>query len=134
LLFEWKEAARIPTETIRMLALEGLEQLTQVDSRLGKYGPILLSETQVARHLMTKDQNKDLDVNLSAFLSLISPFFLLGGAHKVMEYLIRRFQYVLLRSAQTFVYSFGLRVYFGLFIGSSLRFPCYSSLLPLQVR
>lgn len=93
LLFDWKEAARIPAETIRMLALEGLEQLNLLDPRIGKYGPTLFTEASQPRHLLTKGENEQLDQELSSFLSLLSPHFLLGGCHKVLEFLIRKYQY-----------------------------------------
>lgn len=77
-----------------MLALEGLEQLTPLDNRLGNYTSKLFSESKIERHLMTKEENQALDAQLSTFLSLLSPFFLLGGTHKVLEYLIRQYQCV----------------------------------------
>eukprot|EP01127_Copromyxa_protea_P003006 TRINITY_DN128_c1_g1_i3.p1 TRINITY_DN128_c1_g1~~TRINITY_DN128_c1_g1_i3.p1 ORF type:complete len:1239 (+),score=366.90 TRINITY_DN128_c1_g1_i3:14-3730(+) len=92
LLFDGKEAARIPAETIRMLALEGLEELSLLDSRIKKFGAILFNEHQTARHLLTKEANNTIDEQIASFLPLLSPHFLLGGTHKVLEHLIRRFQ------------------------------------------
>ena len=36
--------------------------------------------------------NDKLDQSIAAFLRLLSPHFLLGAAHKVLEYFIRRYQ------------------------------------------
>lgn len=74
--------------------MSGIDQLNLLENRFGNYIPTLFAEARSPRHLMTKAQNDALDKELSAFLSLLSPFFLLGGAHKVLEFLIRKYQYV----------------------------------------
>jgi len=40
----------------------------------------------------TKEENEKLDASINAFLSQLSPYFLLKPSGKVLEYLIRRFR------------------------------------------
>lgn len=44
------------------------------------------------RTLLTKEQNKELDVSLERMIRGLSPFMLLPATHKVLEYFIRWFQ------------------------------------------
>lgn len=96
LLFEKKDAAKIDLHSLYHLSLSGLEQLKKFDSRFKAFELTLFSPAskEVSRELQTKEVNKRLDESIEAFLLLLSPFFLHKSAHKVIEYLIRKYWYV----------------------------------------
>ena len=97
LLFDGKEAARIELTALHLLALDGLEQLKKLDPRIRSFQKTLFSEAskEFTRELQTKEVNQKLDESLRNFLVLLSPFFMLKGAHKVLEYLIRQYKYAM---------------------------------------
>eukprot|EP01114_Cavostelium_apophysatum_P019937 TRINITY_DN6557_c0_g1_i2.p1 TRINITY_DN6557_c0_g1~~TRINITY_DN6557_c0_g1_i2.p1 ORF type:complete len:2043 (+),score=611.24 TRINITY_DN6557_c0_g1_i2:150-6278(+) len=94
LLFDINQAANIDLETLHTIALEGLEELERQDDRFTSFRETLLSRDYVSidRDVRTKDWNQKLDQSISEFLRLLSPFFLLRPAHKILEYFIRRYR------------------------------------------
>lgn len=47
---------------------------------------------ETERLQLTSDENAALDEQITSFLRLLSPFFLLKPAHKALEYLIRKYR------------------------------------------
>lgn len=84
-------------DTIVGMAENGVAELAQLDGRLAVLKDTLLSPAIVrgaSRDMRTKSENKAQDAMLEGVLRKLSPYFTLPAAHKVMEYLIRRFAYV----------------------------------------
>lgn len=94
LLFESKEAADIDNETVFSIGLNGLEELKVIEPAFSTFDNSLFGETSksLERALQSKDVNEKLDKHISKFLQYLSPYFLLKPAHKVLEWLIRRYQ------------------------------------------
>lgn len=93
-LFERQQASLISTDTIWNLANEGLQELIKLDSRFSPFEHTLFSfsSKQLVRDLQTRDENQKLDVSIGSFLQLLSPYFMQKSAHKVIEYLLRRYR------------------------------------------
>ena len=94
LLFDSKEAADIDNETVFSIGLNGLEELKVIEPAFRMFEKSLFGDSSMSleRSLQTKDVNEKLDKHISKFLQYLSPYFLLKPAHKVLEWLIRRFQ------------------------------------------
>ena len=94
LLFEAKEAADIDNETIFSIGINGLEELKVIEPGFSTFDNSLFGDTSksLERTLQSKEVNEKLDKHISKFLQYLSPYFLLKPAHKVLEWLIRRFQ------------------------------------------
>eukprot|EP01080_Neovahlkampfia_damariscottae_P001118 gene1118-10632_t len=93
-LFDEKESAKIRTEDIFLLALDGLSELIQIDNRFRKFKDELFDQKSIVykRELQTSEVNQKLNEKLKNLLRLLSSYFLLTPAHKVIEYLIRKFK------------------------------------------
>lgn len=96
LLFDKKDAAKIELDAVYQLALSGLEVLKKLEPRLKPFEATLFSPSakELSRELQTKEANERLDESINTFLALLAPYFLEKHAHKVLEYLIRRYEYV----------------------------------------
>ncbi|KAL7317698.1 snoRNA-binding rRNA-processing protein utp10 [Mucor circinelloides] len=93
-LFSAREAADQDLETIYSIAYNGIMELVILDEKFSAFEKTLFSEgmKSVDRILQTKEENEKLDASINAFLSQLSPYFLLKPSGKVLEYLIRRFR------------------------------------------
>ncbi|KAL9551329.1 hypothetical protein MBANPS3_004308 [Mucor bainieri] len=93
-LFSAREAADQDLETIYSIAYNGIMELVILDEKFSAFEKTLFSEgmKSVDRVLQTKEENEKLDTSINAFLSQLSPYFLLKPSGKVLEYLIRRFR------------------------------------------
>ncbi|EGW32648.1 U3 small nucleolar RNA-associated protein 10 [Spathaspora passalidarum NRRL Y-27907] len=93
LLFEPKVASTQDYEYIHQIAYEGLEELSELDSRFNKFKQTLFSDTSINldRNVQTKDIVDQLNRNIEAFLTLVGPYYNLVPAIKATEWLIRRF-------------------------------------------
>ncbi|KAF1803275.1 hypothetical protein V8B55DRAFT_1587041 [Mucor lusitanicus] len=93
-LFSAREAADQDLETIYSIAYNGIMELVILDEKFSAFEKTLFSEgmKSVDRILQTKEENEKLDTSINAFLSQLSPYFLLKPSGKVLEYLIRRFR------------------------------------------
>ncbi|CEP08664.1 hypothetical protein [Parasitella parasitica] len=93
-LFSAREAADQDLETIYSIAKNGIMELVILDEKFAAFEKTLFSEAMksVDRILQTKEENDKLDTSINAFLSQLSPYFLLKPSGKVLEYLIRRFR------------------------------------------
>jgi hypothetical protein len=95
-LFDRIQATTVASETLWILAQEGLTELITLDQRFAKFQDTLFNSStkDFDRQLQTKALNSKLDESLSNFLSLLSPYFLLQASHKTIEYLIRKYRLV----------------------------------------
>jgi len=96
LIFEPQDAANQDFDTIYQLCYEGFLELCQLDPRFAPFAKSLFSEQskQQDRTQMTEAQNKQLDVVVEDFLSLVGSRLLLKPALRTVEWLVRRFRSV----------------------------------------
>jgi U3 small nucleolar RNA-associated protein 10 len=96
LIFEPAHAATQDLDTIYSIALEGFQELCLLDERFYVFERGLFRESSkdVNRLLLTKDEVKELDQSIEAFLELVSGRLLLKPAMKAVEWLVRRFRYL----------------------------------------
>eukprot|EP00741_Cyanophora_paradoxa_P012363 tig00020610_g11946.t1 len=94
ILFTPQEAAELDLESIHSLGLGGLGELEKLDARFQEYERSLFSAKakETNRELQTKEENKKLDDAIAGVLRLLSNYFLQKPAHRVFEYLVRRFK------------------------------------------
>jgi hypothetical protein len=95
LIFEPAHAATQDLDTIYSIALEGFNELCLLDQRFYAFERGLFSQSSkdVDRFLLTKDEVKELDSSIEAFLEIVSGRLLLKPAMKATEWLVRRFRY-----------------------------------------
>lgn len=93
-LFDPKEAGDYDAEAIYALGINGLAELQQLNPVFLKYQTILFSSQAIDmdRSLLTASENREIDEQLRTFLRLVSPYFLQKPAHKVLEWLIRKYR------------------------------------------
>jgi hypothetical protein len=91
--FDPQTAADTDSATIYHLAKNGLQELQQLDDRFSAYESTLFSSaaSELDRLGQTKQVQQALNLSLNAFLRILSPYFLIKPAHKVLEFLIRRY-------------------------------------------
>jgi U3 small nucleolar RNA-associated protein 10 len=96
LLFEPKVAASQSFENLYLICYNGYRDLCALDSRFLHFSKSLFSEQSKVedRTQMTQDENRKLDAVLEAFITLVGPRLLLRPAEKALEWLVRRFKYV----------------------------------------
>lgn len=98
-LYDEREAARLDDETVYNLAWNGLLELKQLDARF----EALDADPHVAklfcrqrihfhRAQIAKQDEKELNDALDKVLSALSAYFLLNATHKVLEFLVRRYE------------------------------------------
>lgn len=77
-----------------LLGLSGLEELIKLCSEFNEFKKNLFSPSSIDLQRSVQDQriNNKLNRDIENFLILLSPYFLLNTAHKVLEWLIHRFQ------------------------------------------
>ncbi|PWA00872.1 hypothetical protein BB558_003057 [Smittium angustum] len=93
-LYTSKRAADLSNDDIYEVGIDGLSQLILIDRKFERYSQTLLSleYKQKDRILLTKEQNKELDLELNNLIIHLSAHFLTRPAGKVLEWLIRRFR------------------------------------------
>ncbi|RCK63521.1 U3 small nucleolar RNA-associated protein 10 [Candida viswanathii] len=93
LIFDPKVAAGQDYEYIYDIAVEGLDDLCELDSRFNKFKQTLFSETSVTldRNLQSKEVIDQLNKNIDVFLTLVGPYYALTSSLKAVEWLVRRF-------------------------------------------
>lgn len=101
LLFDTHHAATQDFNKLFQLCHEGYQEICQLDPRFQAFAGNLFSDQSKHedRTQMTAAQNKSLDNVLEDFMSLITGRLLLKPAVKAMEWLVRRFRWVILPSA-----------------------------------
>jgi U3 small nucleolar RNA-associated protein 10 len=94
-LFTEKESAKIRSQDIHLLGLDGLNELIVMDNRFRKFKDELFDTNSLnfKRELQNNEVNEKLNEKLKNLLRLISPYFLLSSSHKVIEFLIRNYLY-----------------------------------------
>ena len=99
-LFSAKEAREHDFDSLHALGVNGFLQLTSIAPHLRSFERILFSGAAklTDRTLQTADANAELNSTIASFLPLLGPFLLDAPAGKVIEWLVRRFRYVLLRT------------------------------------
>lgn len=90
-LFSSSQSSETDEPTIIGLAQSGLSQLSQFDVRFSAFEKSLFSPHPFDRAGQTKNTLMALNQSVNSFLLLLSPYFLLPSAHKVLELLIRRY-------------------------------------------
>lgn len=97
LLFESKIAGSQSFENLYLICHEGYRDLCALDPRFRQFSNNLFSEQskEEDRLQMTEAENKKLNTVLEAFITLVGPRLLLKPAQKALEWLVRRFKYVL---------------------------------------
>lgn len=93
LMFDPKVAAAQDMDYIYGIALEGLDDLCAIDSRFTKFRMSLFADASLTydRNVSTKDIVDQVDKNILAFISLVSPHLNIGPAIKALEWLVRRY-------------------------------------------
>jgi U3 small nucleolar RNA-associated protein 10 len=97
LIFEPRAAAGQTFPEIFTICHEGFEELCRLDCRFTHYGATLFSEQSqdADRVQMSAEENGALDKRIEAFLHLVGGRLRLMPAIKAIEWLIRRFRYVM---------------------------------------
>jgi len=95
-LFPASQASTHDLESIHFLASSAFLQLKSVQQSCRKYEAPLFSDAvkDIDRTLLSKERNDELDRNLKAFLRLLGPWLMEGMVGKILEWLVRRFRYV----------------------------------------
>uniref|UniRef100_M4BUD0 HEAT repeat-containing protein 1 n=1 Tax=Hyaloperonospora arabidopsidis (strain Emoy2) TaxID=559515 RepID=M4BUD0_HYAAE len=98
-LYDQREAARLDDETIYNLAWNGLLELKQLDARFDELDAdasvaALFSRQRIHFHRAqsSKQDEHELNSALGKVLDALSAYFILDAAHKVLEFLVRRYQ------------------------------------------
>uniref|UniRef100_A0A8C4TAF2 HEAT repeat-containing protein 1 n=1 Tax=Erpetoichthys calabaricus TaxID=27687 RepID=A0A8C4TAF2_ERPCA len=93
LLFYPKQAASIDRDTFYAIGCTGLEELIGIENAFEQFEETLFSQASksLERSVQSREVNKQLDEQISLFLTLMSPYFMLKPAHKCLEWLIHRF-------------------------------------------
>ncbi|TMW64310.1 hypothetical protein Poli38472_012932 [Pythium oligandrum] len=98
-LYDAREAAQIDDETVYNLAWNGLLELKQLDAVFEEFDPSrdavkLFSRQRIHFHRVqiTKAEDAELNAALAKLLDALSGYFLLGATHKVLEFLVRRYE------------------------------------------
>lgn len=96
LIFEPRVAAGQNFQTIYTLCSDGFQDLCRLDSRFTQFSSTLFSEQsqEEDRTELTAVENKQLDKRIDAFLHLVGGRLRLMPAIKAIEWLVRRFRYV----------------------------------------
>ncbi|KAK6199568.1 component of small subunit processosome [Scheffersomyces amazonensis] len=93
LIFDSKVAGTQDFDFLLQLGLEGLDELSDIDSRFSRFRGSLFSDTSVNfdRNVQTKDMLNQINKNIDAFLNLVAPYYVLNPSLKALEWLVRRF-------------------------------------------
>ena len=95
ILFDWREAATIGRGEIHALARAGLADLVAVNAAaFAEFSDTLFDEASLSfERGTTSGPNGDALVaaTIERFLLRLSPYFLLGAAHKCLEWLVRAY-------------------------------------------
>ena len=70
--------------------------MCRLDARFKPFAGSLFSRAAITlvRDQLTKEENAKLDASLTAFLRLLSGFYLTSAAFQVLEFLVRRYKCV----------------------------------------
>jgi U3 small nucleolar RNA-associated protein 10 len=96
-LFSSRQAADTDTSSIHLLATSALHELRGMDERFSAFEATLFGSepgtmSAFSRASQSSAVIEALDRSISSFLRVLSPYFTLKAAHKVLEWLIRRYE------------------------------------------
>lgn len=93
-LFDEKEAADFDAEAIYSLGMGGFQELCQDDKTLRSFEETFFSPQLVEQDLtlLTKKELQSYDGPMRRFLMVISPHFEKKSAHKVLEWMVRKWR------------------------------------------
>lgn len=94
-LYDYFEAAAIDCDTHYALAVSALESLIAVEPSIARFKTTLFdpSAKSFDRSLRSQEENDEIDIEVKRFLfQVVAPYFLLSDAHKVLEWLIYKFE------------------------------------------
>lgn len=92
-LFDPKEAANLDRDAVYELGMAGLHELKALNPKFADFETTLFSllSKSLERSVESPEANEKLNEHIQRFLLMLSPYFLLKPAHKVLEWLIYRF-------------------------------------------
>lgn len=94
-LYDYFDAASVDCNTHYALAISGLEELVALDPSVSRYKKSFLdpSAKSFDRGMRSSEENEQLDAETRRFLfHVVTPYFLLASTHKVIEWLIYKFE------------------------------------------
>lgn len=105
LIFDKKVAGSQDFDTIFQICYEGFQELCALDPRFTVFERTIFSEQSKTeeRGQMTAAQNQELDSVLESFLALVGGRLLLNPAVKAVDWLVRRFRWVLMMNILYFL-------------------------------
>ncbi|XP_047143600.1 HEAT repeat-containing protein 1 isoform X1 [Hydra vulgaris] len=93
ILFDAQTSATLDNDTILEIGITGFTNLCSIDFVFKQFEDLFTrSALKIQRNMENKDFNRRLSKKLSMFLMFLSPYVLLKPAHRVLEWLVRRFQ------------------------------------------
>lgn len=105
LVWEPRVAASQSYQTLYSTCHQGFEELCQLDPRFTRFQTTIFSEESQNqdRSQLTAAENGELDTQLDAFLRLAGSRLRLMPAIKAIEWLIRRFRYVVIMYCRYYI-------------------------------
>lgn len=96
-LFTSREADQHDLDSIYALGANGFQRLKSIEPLFSQYEDILFSDAAKGtdRTLQNAEANSQLDTTVAMFLQILGPYLLETPSAKVLEWLVRRFRYVL---------------------------------------
>ncbi|XP_029164682.1 HEAT repeat-containing protein 1 [Nylanderia fulva] len=93
LLFDPKEAANLDRDTVLSIGQSGLQELVKLSLFFEDFKTTLFAQSSVSFERAVQDAivNKKLDAEVTKFLLLLCPYFLLYSSRKALEWLIYRY-------------------------------------------
>ncbi|CAI5743390.1 unnamed protein product [Peronospora destructor] len=98
-LYDQREASRLDNETVYNLAWNGLLELKQLDAKFEELDndvavSKLFSRERIHFHRTQSLKKDEIELNaaLDKILDALSAYFLLSATHKVLEFLVRRYE------------------------------------------
>jgi U3 small nucleolar RNA-associated protein 10 len=103
-LFTGREADQHDLEAIHALGVNSLIHLSSIEPALAKYEDALFSDQakSIDRSLLSVDASRELDRSIEDFLSTLGPYLMEAPSSSILEWLVRRFRWVLVYSSSCF--------------------------------
>lgn len=97
-LFTGRDADQHDLESIHALGVNGFLHLASLSASLRIFEDALFSDATkgLDRTLQSADVNAELNRTIAAFLPLLGPYLMEAPTGKVIEWLVRRFRYVII--------------------------------------
>ena len=91
-LYDRSEAAKIDIDHIQSLAVEGYQNLRQINDNLASQEALIFEQKGIDRFKLTEAENNSLSINLKRLIRELSKSLLNTNTLKVLEYLLRNYQ------------------------------------------